>query len=104
MARQTASGRSGRDDVMTKVAMGAAGTVLVVGAVAAGAALMNRKTRGALTKRAKSASKEFVRVGKAIGKKAHGYQAIAHKIGMSKSKNTQFSSSAGKTKSRKKAG
>lgn len=67
-----------KDDMIKKVAIGATGLALATGAVVAGVALTNKKTRTRLTRGAK---KTFGRVQQTIGDAAERYQTYQHKIG-----------------------
>ena len=69
--------------MVRKVAWGGTGLALTTGAVAAGVALSNRKTRLALKRRAK---KTLGRVKATLEEGADRYQAYQHRIGMGKGK------------------
>lgn len=78
----------GVDDMAGKIALGATGVALAAGAIIAGVALTNPKTRQKIANGTKSTVKRLRRVGEVIQEGKHRYQAVQHRIGLSKRKKT----------------
>ncbi len=85
-----------------KIAIGAAGIAIAAGAVAAGAALSDKKNRSKLSKSAMGAFDIASDLAKSYGEKGQiGSSAIGHKIAQVKNAGEAYIRGKGKTKKKK---